>query len=122
MIVEPRASPARAPAFAVTMATMPKFAASVSWLFQEVPLLERFQLAAAAGFRAVEVQAPYDEPAEALAEQLDRHNLEAVLINIHGQVLTGQGGEGATLAASRRLRFPTVQSQMTVHRRDRRPV
>jgi hydroxypyruvate isomerase len=64
------------------MATMPKFAASVSWLFQDVPLLERFERAAAAGFRAVEVQAPYGESAESLAEQLQRHNLEAVLINI----------------------------------------
>jgi len=64
------------------MATMPKFAVSVSWLFQEVPLLQRFERAAAAGFRAVEVQSPYDETAEALAEQLERHNLEAVLLNI----------------------------------------
>jgi len=61
---------------------MPKFAASVSWLFQEVPLLERFEQAALAGFRAVEVQSPYEEPAEALAAELKRHNLEAVLLNV----------------------------------------
>jgi hydroxypyruvate isomerase len=64
------------------MATMPKFAASVSWLFQDVPLLERFKQAAAAGFRAVEVQAPYEESAEDLAAELRRHDLEAVLINV----------------------------------------
>jgi len=61
---------------------MPKFAASVSWLFQDVPLIERFERAARAGFEAVEVQAPYEEPAEALAAELTRHNLEAVLINV----------------------------------------
>jgi len=61
---------------------MPKFAASLSWLFQEVPLLQRFQSAADAGFQAVEVQAPYEVSAKALAEQLERHNLTAVLINM----------------------------------------
>ncbi len=61
---------------------MPKFAASVSWLFQDVPLIERFERAASAGFRAVEVQAPYEEPAEALAAELERHDLVAVLINV----------------------------------------
>lgn len=61
---------------------MPKFAASVSWLFQEVPLLERFALAARAGFRAVEIQSPYDESATALAAALERHDLQAVLLNV----------------------------------------
>ena len=61
---------------------MPKFAVSLSWFFQDVPLLKRFERAAAAGFRAVEVQAPYEEPAEALALELKRHDLEAVLINV----------------------------------------
>lgn len=61
---------------------MPKFAASVSWLFQDVPLIERFERAADAGFRAVEVQAPYEETAEALSAELARHNLEAVLLNV----------------------------------------
>ena len=72
---------------------MPKFAASVSWLFQEVPLLERFERAAAAGFRAVEVQAPYEEPAESLATELKRHNLEAVLINVSPGLAAVPGSE-----------------------------
>lgn len=73
---------------------MPKFAASVSWLFQDVPLLERFERAAAAGFRAVEVQAPYDETAEALAAELTRHDLEAVLINVSPGLAALPGREG----------------------------
>ena len=60
---------------------MPKFAASLSWLFQDVPLLERFERAAAAGFQAVEIQNPYDESAESIASELKRHKLKAVLIN-----------------------------------------
>ena len=60
---------------------MPALAASVSWMFQEAPLLDRFALAAAAGFRAVEIQAPYTEPADRLAERLRDAGLQAVLIN-----------------------------------------
>jgi len=72
---------------------MPKFAASVSWLFQEVPLLERFERVAAAGFRAVEVQHPYEEPAESIAIELNRHNLEAVLINVSPGLAAVPGSE-----------------------------
>ena len=50
-------------------------------MFQEVPLLERFALAAATGFRAVEIQAPYSEPAQRLAEALREAGLQAALIN-----------------------------------------
>ena len=50
-------------------------------MFQEVTLLDRFALAAAAGFRAVEIQAPYSEPAPRLAERLRDAGLQAVLIN-----------------------------------------
>ena len=60
---------------------MPALAASVSWMFQEATLLDRFALAAAAGFRAVEIQAPYSEPAHRLAERLRATGLQAVLIN-----------------------------------------
>ena len=60
---------------------MPALAASVSWMFQEAALLDRFALAASAGFRAVEIQAPYSEPAPRLAERIRAAELKAVLIN-----------------------------------------
>ena len=60
---------------------MPALAASVSWMFQEAALLDRFALAAAAGFRAVEIQAPYSEPATLLADRIREADLQAVLIN-----------------------------------------
>ena len=44
---------------------MPRFAANLGLLFTERPLIERFAAAAAAGFPAVEVQLPYEQPAPA---------------------------------------------------------
>jgi hydroxypyruvate isomerase len=61
---------------------MPRLAASVELMFREAPLLERFERAAAAGFRGVEIQAPYGEAAEDIAERVRRHDLTAVLMNV----------------------------------------
>ena len=63
---------------------MPRFAANLSMLFTEVPLLQRFERAARAGFKAVELQFPYEAPAAALREQLDAHGLQMVLHNLPG--------------------------------------
>lgn len=61
---------------------MPKFAANLTMLFNEVPFLERFAAARAAGFRAVEYLFPYDHPREQLAELLQQHGLRQVLHNL----------------------------------------
>jgi hydroxypyruvate isomerase len=61
---------------------MPRFAANLSMLFTEAPLLERFERAARAGFRTVEIQFPYELPAGAIREQLSRHRLALVLHNL----------------------------------------
>lgn len=61
---------------------MPKFAANLSMLFTEAPLLERFERAARAGFAAVEIQFPYDTPAEQLQQALFRNKLALVLHNL----------------------------------------
>jgi hydroxypyruvate isomerase len=61
---------------------MPRFAANLSLLFTEVPFLERFERAAAAGFRAVEVLFPYAWDAHDIRAQLDRHGLQLVLHNL----------------------------------------
>ena len=42
---------------------MPRFAANVSMMFTEVPFLDRFARARAAGFEAVEFLFPYEQPA-----------------------------------------------------------
>lgn len=61
---------------------MPRFAANLSMLFTDAPMLERYGRAAAAGFRAVEVQFPYGDPAEAIRAQLQAHDLQLILLNI----------------------------------------
>jgi hydroxypyruvate isomerase len=61
---------------------MPRFAANLGWLFTEHPFLERFGAAGAAGFEAVEFASPYEHPAEAIAERLERHGLRCILFNL----------------------------------------
>ncbi len=61
---------------------MPRFAANLSMLFTEVPFLERFERAAAAGFEAVEFLFPYAWPAAQIRALLDRHRLQLVLHNL----------------------------------------
>ena len=60
---------------------MPKFAANLHYMFNEVPFLDRFALAAEVGFKGVEFQVPYDWPADVLASHLQRHNLKMVLLD-----------------------------------------
>ncbi|MEK0085163.1 2-oxo-tetronate isomerase [Benzoatithermus flavus] len=61
---------------------MPRFAANLSMMFQEHPFLDRFAAAAAAGFAGVEFLFPYDHPAGAIAERLQRHGLTQALFNL----------------------------------------
>lgn len=61
---------------------MPKFAANLSMMFQELPFLERFEAAAKAGFKGVEYLFPYDYPAEDIKARLDQHGLKQVLFNM----------------------------------------
>jgi hydroxypyruvate isomerase len=61
---------------------MPKFAANLTMLFNEVPFLERFALARKAGFDAVEFQFPYAWPAAEIRRRLDEHGLAPVLHNL----------------------------------------
>ncbi|TNE63788.1 MAG: hydroxypyruvate isomerase [Rhodobacteraceae bacterium] len=68
---------------------MPKFAANLSFLFKEYPFLERFAEAKAAGFKAVEVLFPYDEPASEIAWRMQDLDLEMVLINVPPPNYTG---------------------------------
>ena len=60
---------------------MPRFAANLSFLFNEVPFLERFSEAAHAGFRAVEFTFPYDFQARDIVERAASRSLDVVLFN-----------------------------------------
>lgn len=61
---------------------MPRFAANLTMLFNEVPFLDRFEKAAAAGFTGVEYLFPYDFPVEELVAKLKANNLKQVLHNL----------------------------------------
>lgn len=61
---------------------MPKFSANLSMLFTELPFMERFEAAAKAGFKGVEVQFPYAFDLERIAEALQAFELEMVLFNL----------------------------------------
>ena len=72
---------------------MLRFAANLSWLFQEWDFLDRFAAAADAGFTAVEYLFPYDHPPDEIARRLARHNLKQVLFNIApGDFAAGERG------------------------------
>ena len=61
---------------------MPRFAANLSMMFNEVPFLDRFDAAAKAGFTAVEFLFPYDHPAKDVGERLKRNGLTQALFNL----------------------------------------
>lgn len=61
---------------------MPRFAANLTMLFNEVPFLDRFEKAAAAGFTGVEYLFPYDFPVEELVSRLKQYGLSQVLHNL----------------------------------------
>ncbi len=61
---------------------MPKFAANLTMMFNEVDFLDRFDAAANAGFEGVEFLFPYDYEPDLLAELLGRRGLAQVLHNL----------------------------------------
>lgn len=60
---------------------MPRFAANLSFLFTELPFLDRFEAAAKAGFRAVESTNVYEAPASEIAARLKANGLTMALLN-----------------------------------------
>jgi hydroxypyruvate isomerase len=61
---------------------MVAFAANLSFLWTELPFLERFDAARAAGFARVEYMFPYEHPAQDVRARLDAAGLEQVLFNL----------------------------------------
>jgi hydroxypyruvate isomerase len=75
---------------------MPNLAANLHYMFNEVPFLDRFALAAEVGFKGVEFQVPYHWSTDVLAEKLQRHQLEMVLLDTKpGDWGTGERGTAA---------------------------
>jgi len=61
---------------------MPKFAANLSMMFNEVPFLDRFEAAARAGFSGVEFLFPYEYSPEEVAGKAKEAGVQIVLFNM----------------------------------------
>jgi hydroxypyruvate isomerase len=61
---------------------MPRFAANLTMMFNEVPFLDRFDAASRAGFEAVEFLFPYAFPANEIRARLADNGLDLVLHNL----------------------------------------
>ncbi len=58
-----------------------KFAANLSWLYTELPFLDRFEAAARDGFQGVECLFPHEHPSADIAARLRANGLQLVLFN-----------------------------------------
>lgn len=92
---------------------MPRFAANVSLMYPEYPLLARIGAAARDGFAAVEVQAPYEVAAAEFRRALADARCEAVLMNAPvGGVGGVDGGElGLAALPGREREFDAAAAQ-----------
>ena len=72
---------------------MPRFAANLSFLYQEHAFIDRFAAAAQDGFKAVEYLGPYAEAKDKLAETLEQYGLTQALFNVpSGDWAAGERG------------------------------
>jgi hydroxypyruvate isomerase len=83
---------------------MPRFAANLSLMFNEVDFLDRFEAAAKAGFGGIEYLFPYDYEPAAIKERLEKHGLTQVLFNLHPGDWAG-GERGLTSLPDRVAEF-----------------
>ena len=72
---------------------MPRFAANISTMFTDRPFADRIGAAAAAGFKAVECQFPYEVGAGELKQRLAEAGVELILLNTPpGDFAAGERG------------------------------
>ena len=88
---------------------MPRFAANLAYLFTERPLIERFAAAAAAGFKAVELQFPYDHAPSAIRAEIERHGLTQLGVNT--AVGSREGDSGLAAVPGRERDWDVVFKQ-----------
>jgi 2-dehydrotetronate isomerase len=96
---------------------MPRFAANLTMMFNEVPFLDRFEAAARSGFTAVEFLFPYAYPADEIGKRLRANGLTQALFNLPpGDWDAGEKGFAALperfadLQQSLRTALPYVQA------------
>lgn len=87
---------------------MPRFAANLSMMFNEVPFLDRFEAAANAGFDAVEFLFPYEHSPEDVGSRLHGNGLTQALFNL----FPGDWNKGERGFAALPERFADVQASV----------
>ena len=85
---------------------MPHFAANLTFLFTEMPFMERFSAARRAGFDAVEFAFPYDYPLDNVKAQLQSTGLQMIQCNLPAGNWAG-GDRGTAGNPERREEFRT---------------
>jgi hydroxypyruvate isomerase len=87
-----------------TQVIMPKFSANLGFLWPDRPLVDRFEAAAKAGFRAVEMHWPYDLAPEHVSDRCASLGLRILGINtLRGD--TGKGEFGLAAQTGREAEF-----------------
>ena len=74
---------------------MLRLGANISFLYKELPFLDRFAAAAADGFTLIEAHWPYDNPVEVLRDHLRRAGQKLVMLNTPPGTREGDFGLGA---------------------------
>src|ERR1700749_779639 len=87
---------------------MPRFAANLAMMFNEVPFLDRFEAAAKAGFTAVEFLFPYAYKAEEVGKRLHDNGLTQAVFNLP----PGDGDAGEKGFAALPERFSDLQESL----------
>ena len=96
---------------------MLRYSANLTMLFNEVPFLERFERAAAAGFRAVEFLFAHNVDQDGVGRELGRHGLELVLFDPEGGDFAG-GDRGYLCDPGRRDHLlKTIEDAIATARR-----
>jgi hydroxypyruvate isomerase len=78
-----------------------RYAANLTMLYTEVPFLDRFAKAAAAGFAAIEFLSPYEPGVDKVKARVDDLGLTVAMFNLHA----GDAGEFGTLGSPARRDF-----------------
>lgn len=92
---------------------MPRFAANLTMMFNEVPFMDRFAAAAKAGFDAVEYLFPYDFAPAEIAQALQENGLTQALFNLPpGNWAAGDRGMAALPTRQDEFRA-SVQTALT---------
>lgn len=93
---------------------MPRFSINVSMMLNEHAFLDRFQAAADLGFNGVDIQFPYDHPADAVAARAAAAGVEVVLINVPaGDIM--HGGDGLACVPGREAAFAQALETARIH-------